>query len=468
MHIQKPIKSLVSATVIALMSAQSVHAGGFALYTESSASAIGNFAAGIAAEAADASIGWYNPAGLVHLKKQEMVFSGAGVFPSSKLSGTSTYVTEDIPAYTQSFSGLQGAENALVPAFHYALPLGDQAAFGFSVVSPYGLSTNWDTSSPVRYQATHTKLLTVNASPELAGKLTDNLSIGAGLDLQWAKVKFNSVLGSPAALQFLQGQGALVIPTTLDSTSNNEGSSFGIGLHAGLFSTFNDDHTRVGLNYQSKISHKFYGSSTLTGRLADPALTDPDAVFRSNLLVSNDVKLPDVVTLSGYQDLNAKWALLGSVVYTGWSSFKSIELNNVAAFSADLGEQVLVDATAREDYRNAWRASVGANYRVNDKWMMRFGGGYDQTPTVAAERDVRLPDADRWALSIGSHYQVKPNVGIDVGYTYLFASDDSKVNKTQVLSPASSTNVNARANVHAQLVGLQVVWAMDQVEVSGK
>lgn len=461
MRIQKPIKSIVSATVIAIMSSQSAQAGGFSLYTESSATAIGNYAAGIAAEAADASTGWYNPAGLVLIKKQEAVFSGVGVFPSSKLSGTSTYTTEEVPAYTQSFNGLQGAEDAFVPAFHYALPLGEQAAFGLSVVSPFGLSTNWGTTSPVRYQATLTKLLTVNVSPELAGKLTDNLSMGAGLDLQWAKVNFNSVLGSPAALQYLEGLGALVTPTTLDSTTDNQGHSFGIGFHAGLLSKFNDDHTRLGLNYQSKISHKFYGSSTLTGPLADPELTDPDAVFRSNLLVSNNVELPDVLTLSAYQDLSAKWALLGSVVYTGWSSFKSIELNNVAAFSGTSGEQVLVDSTATEDYRNIWRWAVGANYHVNDKWMMRFGGGYDQTPTVPAERDVRLPDADRWALSIGSHYQIKPNIGIDVGYTYLFALNDANVNKTQAMGLVSSSNVNARANVHAQLAGLQVVWAMD-------
>lgn len=462
MQIQKPIKSIVSAAVISMMSTQAVQAGAFSLYTESSASAIGNYAAGVAAEATDASIGWYNPAGLVHLKKQEVLLSGVGVFPSSKLSGTSSYTTtvEDVsfPTYTQSFSGLQGAEDALVPAFHYARPLGENAAFGFSVVSPFGLSTNWGTTSPVRYQATLTKLMTINASPELAGKLTDNLSMGAGLDLQWAKVKFNSVLGSPALYQFFDEP-----PTLVDSTTNNQGHSFGIGLHVGLFSTFNDDHTRLGLNYQSKMSHKFYGSSTLTGLLADaPDLDDPNAIYRSNTLVSNTVNLPDVLTLSAYQDLTAKWALLGSVVYTGWSSFKSIELDNVAAVSPTL-EQALVDSTAVENYRDTLRFALGANYHVNDKWMMRFGGGYDQTPTVAAERDVRLPDADRWALSIGSHYQVKPNVGVDVGYTYLFAVDDANVNKTQAVGTTSTTNVNARANVHAQLVGLQVVWAMDQV-----
>ncbi len=50
------------------------------------------------------------------------------------------------------------------------------------------------------------------------------------------------------------------------------------------------------------------------------------------------------------------------------------------------------------------------NYRVNELWMLRVGGGYDATPTNDAYRDVRLPDVDRWALSVGAHYQMKPNL----------------------------------------------------------
>ncbi len=460
---QKPIKTMVSTMVIVMMTNHAASAGGFSLYTESSAAAIGNYAAGIAAEGADASIGWYNPAGLVLIKKQQAVFSGVGVFPSTKLSGTSTFNTDDVTPYIQSFKNIQGAEDAVVPAFHYALPLGDRATFGFSVVSPFGLSTSWGDASPVRYSSTYTQLLMLNVSPELGGKITDNFAVGLGLDLQWARVTFNGVLGSPAALQFLESIGGLVTPTTLDSTSTNQGSSFGVGFHAGVLSMYNDNHTRVGLNYQSGIAHMFTGNSVLTGRLADPELTNPNAVFRSDGLTSNNVQLPDVVTLSGYQDVNDKLALLGSVVYTAWSSFKTIQLNNVAAFSAEEGAQQFVNSTSIEDYRDTWRFAIGANYHVNELWMMRVGGGYDQTPTINAARDVRLPDSSRWALSIGTHYQVRPNIGLDLGYTYLFGSNDARVNKTQVLGPSSSNVINALASSHAQLVGLQVVWTIDKV-----
>ena len=482
---QKPIRTMASLAVIAMMTSHVTYAGGFSLYTESSAAAIGNFGAGIAAEGADASIGWYNPAGLVLIKDQQLLLGGVGVLPSTRLTGTSTYTMENpvgegsLPSYVQAFSGLQGGESAVVPSLHYALPLGERAAFGLSIVSPFGLSTNYSQSSPVRYAATRSQFETVNVSPELGGKLTDHFSVGLGLDFQYAAVKFNGMIGAPSVMEF-----ADLPATTLDSSSNNSGNSFAVGFHAGALYMFDDNHTRLGLNYQSGMNHQFSGHSQLTGRLADPALNifipfenaSPNAEFTSNTLSSNDIHLPQIVTLSAYKEMNEKLALLGSVVYSGWSTFKKITLNNVAVGmpvpeeQGGEGEviQTTVNSTINEDYRNAWRFALGANYHVNDQWMMRVGGGFDQTPTVTAARDVRLPDSDRWALSIGTHYQMRPSLGFDVGYTYLFAANDAKVNNTQAIGPIAAYNVNAISKNHAQLLGVQVVWSIDQAKASTK
>lgn len=477
----QPIKTLGSLAVMAMMSYQPLYAGGFSLYTESSAAAIGNFGAGIAAEGADASIGWYNPAGLVLLREQEFVLGGVGVLPSIQLTGVSTYTTNNPlllsnPTYTQSFNGLQGAESAMIPSFHYAKPLGKRAVFGLSFVSPFGLSTQYQNDSPVRYAATLSQLKTATLSPEIGGLLTDHWSFGLGLDLQYASVEFNRMIGSPVYLQFfsMANPGSGVTPFTLDSESNNAGDSFAVGYHLGTLFMFDDNHTRLGLNYQSGTSHFFRGHSQLMGRLADPTLNifepdiaNPKAVYTSNTLYSNGIELPAIVTLSGYRDLNDQWALLGSVVFTGWSIFQTIQLNQVAAGvpmadGSGTVVQTAVNATTREDYKNTWRAALGANCRVNEQWMVRVGGGYDQTPTILMDRDVRLPDSDRFAVSIGAHYQPRPNIGLDVGYTYLFAVHDAIINNTQAIGTSSTYQVNATSKNSAQLVGLQVVWAMDK------
>lgn len=456
----KPIRSLTSLAVFAALCSQGAFAGGFSLYTESNGYSIGNFGAGVAAEAYDASTGWFNPAGLSRIHEQQAVIGGVGVFPTSKLTGTSTYRTTAapfgaLPPYNQSFSGLNGARDALVPSFHYALPLGPKATFGLSVVAPFGLSTEWFQDSPVRYAATFTEVTTTDVSPEIGGQITDNLSVGLGLDLEYAKVKYNSMVGSPALLQLLG-----LNPTGFDSQSYNKGDSFGVGFHAGALLQFNEDHTRIGVNYQSQVSQQFTGYSRLNGPLANT----PNGYFWSNNLISNDINLPEIVTLSGYQDVNDSWAVLGSVVYTGWSSLKTIELNNVAA-SALVGGNIVnlpVNVVSPQNYRDAWRFALGLNYKVNSDLLLRVGGGYDQTPTVDADRDVRLPDSDRWALSVGGHYQFKPNLGMDVGYTYLKAVGNSRINKTTAIGATSSYTVNSDISAFAHLVGAQLVWKIDQ------
>jgi long-chain fatty acid transport protein len=263
--------------------------------------------------------------------------------------------------------------------------------------------------------------------------------------------------------------------TILDSESYNSGDSFGVGFHTGLMMRLNQNHTRAGINYQSQMKHKFKGYSQLTGRLADPTLNifdseaaDPMASYRSNNLYSNTAALPAIVTLSIYQDVSKNWALLGSVVYSAWSSFKTINLNNVAVGVPNpdnSGDIILtkLNVSTPENYRDVWRFALGTNYHVNDQWMMRVGGGFDQTPTVGVYRDVRLPDSDRWAVSVGAHYEYRTNIAFDVGYTYLFVTSDAIINNTIPLKEAlSSYNVNTRAQNHASLLGLQVVWKFDQ------
>jgi len=449
-------KQVVS--VAFLSCAVSVYAGGFSLYTEGSVSELSVFAAGSAAEAPDASIGWYNPAGLVLIKKDQALVSGVAVAPRAMLTGMSSYNTTDVPPYEQSFTNLRGARRATVPAVHVAHPLGERATVGLSLVVPFGLGTDWGKTSPVRYSGTLTNLVVIDLAPHMGAYVTDNVSVGLGLDIQWARVTFNGVAGSPAGLQALQLTNEFVTPTTLDSTSDNQGNSMGVGFHAGVLAFFNDKHTRVGLNYQSDVSHRFEGESILTGRLADPALTDPLAVYENDALITNDIHLPRIVTLSGYHEMNDKWALLGSIVYTGWSIFSTTDLNNVAGFSAEFDVQTPLTVTSHDDYRDAWRFALGTKYAVNDRWVLRAGLGTDETPTVYSERSVRLPDTNRWAIAVGTHVQAYSSLAVDVGYVYLAGFGRSPLHKTQVFSSASSNRIEAWATNTAQLGGVQVVW----------
>ncbi|MCC5791144.1 MAG: transporter [Legionellaceae bacterium] len=461
---QKPMRTLISTAVVAIISS-TANAGGFSLYTEGNGYSVGNFGAGVAAEAADASTTWYNPAGLALIRDEQVILGGVGVFPKAQLqNGTTNFAFQIPPApassVTNSFSSLTSRENAFVPSGYFALPLGENATFGIGMLAPFGLSTDWGNTGPVRYAATFSELITVNLAPSIGGRLTDHFAVGAGIDLQYARVKFNSMLGNPVLA------GAMDLPAnTFDSLSYNKGQSFGVGFHAGVLGMFNDNHTRVGINYQSRMKHKFNGYSRLTGPLASADGLTPGGFARNDNLSSNAIEFPDVVTLSAYHDLNKRFALLGSAVYTGWSTLKTIELNNVAVgFPGGLpgiAQPFSANSVSTENYKNVWRFALGANARLNEKVLMRVGAGYDATPTRDAFRTVRLPDADRWALSVGGHYQHSDTLGFDLGYTYLWPKSDPSINKTSAAGVGSQFTVNATGKANAHLLGVQAVWKSD-------
>jgi long-chain fatty acid transport protein len=478
----KPIRTLVHVAVMSVLAIGSeAQAAGFSLYGEGAGYAVGNYAAGAAAEAADASTGWYNPAGLALIREQQVVAGGIGIFPVIQLDGSSTFsTTTGLPPpfpsaveYVQDFEGLSGASNAFVPSFHYARPLGERTTFGFSVTAPFGLATNWAPDSPVRYAATFTEVLTANFSPELGTRLTENFAVGAGLDLQWSRVKFNQIIGAPTLFQILDED-----PTLVDTLSYNKGKSWGVGFHVGVMGIFNDNHTRIGINYQSRVRHVFYGHSRLSGVLANtdfnlafPVL--PPEASRTNWdLFSNPQEFPDVLTFSAYQDINPRLALLASVIYTGWGVFKEIQLNNIAA--PNIGGPPFFNVTGvninnnvPQNFHDVWRYALGANYHLNQKFMLRVGGGYDQSPTNNTDRTVRLPDGNRWVIAVGGHYQWKPNIGVDLGYTHMFVANDPSVHTTQVLSETSSFSVDSDSGKFGvDLVGAQLTWIIDPIPVA--
>jgi long-chain fatty acid transport protein len=423
------------------------NAGAFSLYTEGSASAVGNYAAGIAAEGRDASVGWYNPAALVLLRDTEVLGGVVGVLPTANLSGTSNFFQNggvEFLNYKESFQNLNGGREAILPNFHVAIPVGERVTYGFSAVVPMGLATSWPEDSALRYAGTLSALRVVDLSPEMGGKITDQFAVGWGLDLEYSDVDFNNVLGVPILDP--------TNPSGLDSQLTNHGQSWGLGFHAGLLLMSKDQNSRFGFNYQYGITHQFMDASRLTGPLADP-----EAVFSSPLLESNLIKLPDILTFSLFQKVGDKVAMMGSLVYTLWSPLKTIELRNVAAYDAQIGT-VYKNVTTQQNYRDALRFALGMNYDVLDNWQLRWGLGYDQTPTNSIDRDIRLPDVDKIALALGLQWKYNQHWLIDAGYSYLFPSSDVSVHKTQILDQYNYLQVDATGHAYAQLLAIQAIW----------
>jgi long-chain fatty acid transport protein len=115
----------------------------------------------------------------------------------------------------------------------------------------------------------------------------------------------------------------------------------------------------------------------------------------------------------------------------------------------------------RFEFEDSWRAALGAAYKQSEHWTLRTGVAWDQSPVKDEFRTVRLPDSDRWWLSIGARWQPTSTLSVDAGYAHLFIDDaDINITRDQLGAPASfSSTVRGNYDSSVDLVSLQLTWA---------
>lgn len=463
-HVKIKTLSIIISTLFTTVSGVAF-ASGFQLFEQNGAG-VGNFDAGGAAEAADASTAWYNPAGLVRLDSQQLVLGADGIDAGINFKGNvQNYVilntfgsTVPLEASNQ-YGSAQGGGFAVIPSFHYAIPLTDRVVAALSLVVPFGLQSDYSNDSVVAYSATESKIADIDLTPSIGVKITNKFSLGAGIDFEHVDAQLNQMVGLGSVGPILG------LPANTNTESDNNAADWTIGWHAGALYQFTPA-TRLGLAYHSKITANLEGTSEFKGPLSSISTDGTTDEIKSDNAKAQ-VALPATTTLSLYHDVNAQWAVMGSLNYTDWSVFNNIPLSNLAGVQQATIAQILagsppfvpttsLSANVPQDFHNSWRLATGANFRMTDNWMWRAGFGIDQDPTSDSARNVRLPDADRYNVAVGAHYQATKALGLDAGWTHLFIAD-SIINSGQTVG-SQFTYVNGTTNNNANIYGLQLTW----------
>jgi long-chain fatty acid transport protein len=413
--------------------ASNVFASGFQLWEQDGAS-VGNYHAGRAAIAEDASTNFYNPAGLVRIHDQQLVVGGVPIMTNFVYKGT---VAVNNLGNTPVTVTDQGGGFNFVPDVHYAAPITDKLVFGFSVVSPFGLKTDYGSNTNLRYVATLSSLQVIDAAPSLGYAIDDHFSLGAGLDIERAKSEFDLV--------------ATAFSPVNDTDGDGEGWSTALGFHAGALYQFSEA-TRLGISYQSKVKHHLRGHSSFVGPLANDA--DGGEQYAGNYYTA--VTLPATSSLSLFHVLNPRVDIMGTITYTQWSVFKDVVMENVAGLE-DGESSNNITVTIPENYKNTWNYSIGGNIHVNERFFIRTGLGYDQSPSNDEDRDPQLPDGDRVAVALGGHFQATKTLAFDLSWTHFFEMNPSINDNVQTVGDQTTTT-DGSVNANADVYGLQMKW----------
>lgn len=408
-HIFK--STLLSAAAISVM-AGSAMAGGFAV-REQSAEGQGAAFAGVAAGTNGLSSMFWNPATM-------SLHNGQGFVSESNAAL--------IVPYSRARDGAFGPPNpatadsgnigkfAFVPASYWTYAVNDQLNVGMAMNSPFGLVTDARDTWAGGPNGDKSDVKTYNFNPQVSYKLTDEISLGLGAQVEYMTV--NLTARTP-------GTGAQLFA--------GKGNDWGLGFTAGvLFQP--TDATQIGLGFRSAVKHTLKGHGTFR---SFPQGT-LDAGFTA----------PETVTLGVRQKVSDQLTLLGGVEWANWSRFKTLDI----ALSSPPGFVLKTP----ENWKDSWYYSFGAEYIATDALMLRAGVAYEKSPVPDATRTPRVPDNDRFWLSAGATYKLSDTMTANLAYSHVFVKKGS----VNLAPPGSPAPLTATFKQHIDIVsaGLTVDW----------
>ena len=416
-------------------------AAGFAII-EQGVTGLGNAYAGGAASAEDASTIFYNPAGMILVPNSQFVGALHVISPTTNFDGSAT-VGGVVPV--TGGDGGEAGETGLVPNFYYVRALESGLKLGLGINAPFGLATEYDAGWEGRYHALRSELRTVNFNPALAFKLGERLSLGAGINLQYIDVpELSQAIDFATVCSGLAIGACAGLPTTNDGRVKLGGDDWSWGYNFGLLYEFSEQ-TRLGFAYRSKIDHELEGTADFTGT---PTALQALGVFVDDD-VTADISVPETASLSLYHNLNPRLAIMGDVTWTRWSRFQELRVQFETNPQSDL--------VTPEQWDDSLRYAVGLTYDYDDRWILRTGVAFDETPIPSAElRTPRIPGNDRRWLAVGASYRHSRGLFFDFGYAHLFISD-TPINNTN----STGAILTGTYQSSVDILSGQVRWAFD-------
>ncbi len=410
------MKKLLTFTALGLvLTATNGYTAGFHL-REQSAAAQGNAFAGATAGAENISYAYFNAAGLTRHEGTNINLGGTYIAPQAKAKNV-----RDAGGNRDSDSH-NVVHAAFAPNGAISHQINEKAFIGLALNVPYGMITKYDEDWAGREHGITSKIISATFTPMAAYKVTDKLSLGAGLQIQYMNARLTTGGNHPYAGKV---------------NSSVQGDALDFGWQLSSMYEFNKN-TRVGLSYRSKVMHKLKGVNKTYSAVTGMPLTGSRSI-------SAHLNTPAMLSMGVFHQLNDKWSVMAEYQRVFWSSFRDLYIR----YASD--DSML--SAVKEKWRDTNFFAVGASYQIDNQWKWRLGMAYDQSAVRLQHRTPRIPDSDRLWYSTGLNYQYNEHLSFDVAYTYIYAH---KAHLDTSLTGNSGANVTADYTNSVQLFGLSL------------
>jgi long-chain fatty acid transport protein len=330
----------------------------------------------------DASIAYFNPAGMTRLERSEVLMGNQLLVIKSEFESD-----DDIQ---NPFTGNAGGNAGMVlpgGGFYYVQKLfKGRTALGFAANAPAGAGLNYDNGWKGRYLIQESFALVANLNPAIALKLTDWLHVGAGVSIYYMFFHQEMAIFNPPSLSLRP----LEINRTPDGKAKMNLDDWDFGYNLGILLEPRKG-SRVGIAYRSQADFDLEGKiefDHLQGILAERLYRRTD--------VKLNIPLARSIMVSAYQEVTPKWALLFDVGWQNWSALRDLVIKT--------GQGAVVPITM--DWHDTWRIGLGTHYRILPRLLLKAGFSYDSDPSSLANRLPLLPVDQQWRWAAGFDFDL--------------------------------------------------------------
>lgn len=383
------------------LAACALFGGGYKI-PETSLNSVALSAASVAhSNGADAA--YYNPANMVFMKNENVLEANLLYIGLSDVEYKSATTT--INAKREDF---------IVPSLHYVSQDVSGMRFGFSVVSPAGLSKRWN-SAPAIYSAEEFTLQTVELNPSIAFKINEKTGVALGVRAIYSEGVVKST--SPIASRDMDGD-------SLD---------FGYNLALAYKPT---SELELALAYRSNVDLSVKGDALLsyTGTLGGSV---PLGTYASSSSASVSVPVPALLNVAVAYTFASKTTLEFVYEKNFWSEYKELDFNYGS------GVNPVTNVVFGTPLAKNWKDTDVFRFGVTQKMdALTLMGGVviDESPVPEATLGFELPDSDSVSVSLGARYRINEKLNIGLAALYSMR-EEREVTNSSLNGEFSNANV---------------------------
>ncbi len=370
------MKKIIYALLLTL-SMQVIYAGGYRVSLQGQKSlAMGH--AGVAL-INSAELAFFNPSGLVFLDNKLNISAGV-----SGVKATTKYQNLDT---RQAFT----TESPIATPFYLygSYEVTDWLTAGISVYTPYGSSVEWPTGWAGSHLVNNIELAAIYVNPVVAFQICPKFSIGGGPIFVTGSVNFNR----DRDLTTSNIDGRTGIEVSKDNVTN-----WG-WVASATFKPF--DELVIGASYRSHID--------MNAENGEVSFTNFDSAPETTF----NAMLPLPAELSVGLSIQASEKLLLAVEFnhTYWSEYESLTL--------EFSDEQLGTSVNPRNYENATTSRIGLEYTASEKFKLRGGYYFDESPVASGFFSPETPRNDAHGFTSGFSYEFNEKWALDFSFLYL-------------------------------------------------